>query len=97
MAEKNEIEEDEEIADNRKWIDSDIWTLLEGMEINASKVRGAKLIKSNSLEKGVRKLPVIFPLQKYSCYFFSQVAIMMKDKRELEIEVTTTAVASDKI
>lgn len=33
MAEKNEIEEDEEIADNRNWIDSDICTLLEVMEV----------------------------------------------------------------
>ena len=33
MAEKNEIEEDEDIADNRNWIDSEIWTLLEVMEV----------------------------------------------------------------
>jgi hypothetical protein len=69
MAEKNEIEEDEDIADNRNGIDSEIWTLLEVMEVMLPKFAVPSLSKA-TLEKGVIQLTVIFPLQKYSCYFF---------------------------
>ena len=56
MAEKNEIEEDEEIADNRNWIDSDICTLLEVMEVMLPKFAVPSLWKATLWKKVIQQL-----------------------------------------
>ena len=51
MAEKNEIEEDEDIADKRNWIDSEIWSLLEVMEVMLPKFAVPSLSKATLWKK----------------------------------------------